>query len=182
MCCCTIGHSLGLSAVTVLTALQCFCFFLSSTGLGRIKSFFLIQVIPLSQDHILRFGRCTWTCAPAYLLVRHPILSWFRERGVCLCPPGVSKTIPRAVNCTSTFLGAYDKQVAQTLHRHWSQPPFLSHSTAGQIYISYIYIHTYENVCQLRSGISYPIKQPLCQGSWEQEAWELSHAPTSVRA
>lgn len=46
----------------------------------------------------------------------------------------------RAVNYTSIFLGAYYEQVAQTLQGHWSQLPFLSHSTAGQI-------HIYMSVC-----------------------------------
>lgn len=104
--------------------------------MGRIKSFSLTQSIPLSEDHVLRLGRCTWTRAPDYWLVRHPMLSWFGGLEVYLFPPGVTETSPRVVNYTSHLLGAYYKQVAQTLQRHQSQPPFLSRSPAGQRDIS----------------------------------------------
>lgn len=138
---CTVSRSLGLSAVTVLTARQCYCFLcsLGIKGTGRIKSFPLIQGTPLSQDHVLRLGRCTWTCAPAYLLVRHPMFSWSGGQGVYLCPPGETETSPRPVNCTCSLLGASYKQVPHTSQGHCSQPPLLSAALQGrEVHAGYI--------------------------------------------
>lgn len=93
MCRCTvISHSLGLSAVTINCTTLLFLFSLGVKGMGRIKSFSLTQSIPLSEVRVLRLSRCTWTCAPDYWLVRHPMLSWFGGLGVYLCPPGVTET------------------------------------------------------------------------------------------
>lgn len=93
MCRCTvITHSLGLSAVTINCTTLLFLFSLGVKGMERIKSFSLTQSIPLSEDRVLRLGRCSWTCAPDYWLVRHPMLSWFGGLGVYLCPPGVTET------------------------------------------------------------------------------------------
>lgn len=72
--------------------------------MGRIESFSLIQGIPLSQDHVLGLGKCTWMCAPAYLLVRDPMLSWFGGQGVYLCPPGLTETSPRVAHYTKQFV------------------------------------------------------------------------------
>lgn len=120
------------------TTMLLLLFSLGMKRMGRIESFSLIQGIPLSQDRVLGLGRCTWMCAPAYLLVRHPVLSWFGGHGVSLylCPPGVTEASPRAVNYASSLLRGYYKQVPQTLQGHWSQPPFLSLSPVRQRDIS----------------------------------------------